>query len=68
MKASKILPPLLAKLNESRRNLAPLKLDPDAYFVCGDNRDNSNDSRLWGPLKREFIYGKYVKKYYDAKP
>ena len=56
------------KFNESRRSMMARTLAPDAYFVCGDNRDNSSDSRIWGPLKREFIYGKYVKKYYDAKP
>ena len=56
------------KLNESQRSLRELTLPADAYFVMGDNRDNSNDSRMWGPLKREFIYGRYVKKYFAASP
>ena len=36
------------------RNVVPA----DQYFVLGDHRSSSNDSRMWGMVPRRFIYGK----------
>lgn len=34
-----------------------VKLGPDEYYCMGDNRENSNDSRVFGPIERRFLVG-----------
>ena len=35
-------------------------LDSDEYFVCGDNRAHSSDSRIEGPVRKSYITGKVI--------
>jgi signal peptidase I len=39
-------------------NFGPLKVPEDSYFMMGDNRENSSDSRVWGPVPFELMKGK----------
>ena len=42
------------------QSLPPQRIGPDQYFVLGDHRSSSNDSRAWGNVPRLNIYGKAV--------
>jgi signal peptidase I len=43
-----------------RDRYGPVTVPADQYFMMGDNRDNSADSRYWGFLRRDYIKGRAV--------
>jgi signal peptidase I len=51
-----------------RDNFAPFVVPPGQYFVLGDNRDDSRDSRFWGTVPTENILGKAVFVYWSWEP
>ncbi len=43
---------------DRRDNYGPITIPDANYFMMGDNRDNSQDSRFWGPLPHTYVKGK----------
>jgi signal peptidase I len=44
----------------------PMRVKEDHYYVLGDHRNASNDSRSWGLVPRKYIYGKAVFRYWPV--
>uniref|UniRef100_A0A7C4XKV4 Signal peptidase I n=1 Tax=candidate division WOR-3 bacterium TaxID=2052148 RepID=A0A7C4XKV4_UNCW3 len=51
-----------------RDNFGPVVVPKDCLFAMGDNRDNSLDSRFWGPLHKKFLKGKPLFIYFSFDP
>jgi signal peptidase I len=45
-------------------NMDPITLGPDQCFVLSDDRNNTNDSRSWGPIPLEVLAGRVVFRYW----
>ena len=49
-----------------RDNFGPFTLPAGELFMMGDNRDNSNDSRFWGPVKMDLVKGRAMFIYFST--
>jgi signal peptidase I len=58
----------LSAYHPSRNNWGPLVVPPKSYFVLGDNRDNSLDSRYWGFVADSLVKGRPFVIYYSYAP
>ncbi len=45
---------------DPRVNFGPYRVPPGHIFAMGDNRDNSSDSRYWGPVPLDLVEGKVM--------
>jgi signal peptidase I len=48
----------VAEENRSAESWGPLTIAPGEYFMLGDNRRNSSDSRSWGAVRQSAIWAK----------
>jgi signal peptidase I len=53
------------RTDDLREEYGPVTVPPDQYFMMGDNRDNSEDSRYWGFMPASYVKGEALFIYYS---
>jgi signal peptidase I len=61
------LEPYVPEEFRDTRSMAEMVIPPDSYFMMGDHRSISSDSREFGPVERPLIYGKAVFVYWPTR-
>jgi signal peptidase I len=56
---------LLPREAGPRDNFGPVRVPANSFFMMGDNRDRSYDSRFWGFIRDSDIKGKAIVKYWS---
>jgi signal peptidase I len=61
-------PPALGspRTDDLREEYGPVTVPPGQYFMMGDNRDNSEDSRYWGFMPESYVKGQALFIYYSV--
>ncbi len=60
--------PAVAENRRRRDQLVPYAIPAACYFVMGDNRDDSNDSRYWGCVAADAVEGRALFVYWSVPP
>jgi signal peptidase I len=60
--------PSVAENRRRRDQFPPHEIRAGSYFVMGDNRDDSNDSRFWGDVRSEAVEGRALIVYWSVPP
>jgi signal peptidase I len=61
---ARVKEPYLNPAFRDKKSIRPLTVPPGHYFVLGDHRNSSNDSRSWGFVAQDLIYGKAIFSYW----
>ena len=61
-----MLVPYVPEAFRESQDYGPVRVDRDYYFVLGDHRSVSNDSRSWGMVPEDLIYGKAILRYWPV--